>query len=90
VGVLACAAPAVQVFAQKGSLTVILAGAAVGAVGSVLAARLLSSLLFGVSPHDPGVLAAALLLLGATALLASWLPAARAARVDPMTTLRSE
>ena len=74
----------------KGSLTVILAGAAVGAVGSVLAARLLSTLLFGGSPHDPAVLAAALALLGATALLASWLPAARAARVDPMTTLRSE
>jgi ABC-type lipoprotein release transport system permease subunit len=55
-----------------------------------VAGRLLSSLLFGVSPYDPVVIGGALAVLGATAIAASWLPAARAAHVDPMATLRAE
>jgi len=74
----------------KGSLAVVAAGMVLGALGSIAAGRLLSGLLFGVAPHDPAVIGGALLLLGMAALAASCLPAARAARLDPMATLRAE
>jgi len=74
----------------KGSLGVVALGMILGALLSVAAANQISSLLFGVSPHDPVVLVGAVLVLGLTALAASWFPAVRASRVDPMTTLRSE
>jgi putative ABC transport system permease protein len=74
----------------RGSLAVVAGGAVAGLVGSLAAARGLASLLFGVPPHDPRVLLGAGAVLAASALLASWLPAARAARVDPMSTLRAE
>ncbi len=65
-------------------------GAAIGLVGALAAARLLRSLLFGVTPLDPvSVLGAAALLVGASSL-ASWLPARRATRVDPVVVLRTE
>jgi ABC-type antimicrobial peptide transport system permease subunit len=47
-------------------------------------------MLFGVTPADPGVFALAAAALGATALVAGWLPAHRASRIDPMTALRHE
>ena len=65
-------------------------GMVLGALSSIAAANQISSLLFGVSPHDPVVLVGAVLVLGLTALAASWFPAVRGSRVDPMTTLRSE
>jgi putative ABC transport system permease protein len=74
----------------RGSLGVVALGMGIGALLSIAAARQITSLLFGVSPQDPVVLAGAVLVLGVTALGASWLPAVRASRVDPMTTLRSE
>ncbi len=74
----------------EGSLAVVGVGMAVGALASVAAASQISSLLFGVSPHDPIALGGAVVVLGLTAFVASWFPAARAARVDPMATLRSE
>jgi predicted permease len=74
----------------RGSLGVVALGMGIGALLSIAAARQITSLLFGVSPQDPVVLAGAVLVLGVTALAASWLPAVRASRVDPMTTLRSE
>jgi putative ABC transport system permease protein len=74
----------------KGSLAVVVVGMVTGALLSIAAANQISSLLFGVSPHDPVVLVGAVLVLGLTALAASWFPAVRASRVDPMTTLRSE
>jgi predicted permease len=74
----------------KGSLAVVGSGMALGAGGSVLAGRLLGNMLFGVSPHEPAVIASALGVLALAAFAASWLPAARASRVDPMATLRSE
>jgi ABC-type antimicrobial peptide transport system permease subunit len=52
--------------------------------------RLLSSLLFGVNPFDPATYAAVTAGLGAVALLATWLPARQATRIDPMLALRSE
>jgi putative ABC transport system permease protein len=66
------------------------AGALAGAAGALGASRLMRALLFGVGPSDPAVYAAVgLLLVGATAA-ASWIPARRAARVDPVVALRAE
>ncbi len=52
--------------------------------------RVLRSVLFGVTPHDPITIFASVLLIFAIAALAAWLPARRAARIDPMTALRYE
>jgi putative ABC transport system permease protein len=67
-----------------------LVGVAVGVVGAAGATRLMEAVLFGVSPVDPvtyGAVAAGLI---AIALVATWVPARRAARVDPMEALRAE
>jgi putative ABC transport system permease protein len=50
----------------------------------------MSGMLFGVSPRDPVAFAGALTVLGAVALLSSYLPARRATRVDPVTALRND
>jgi predicted permease len=63
-------------------------GIVVGVVVSALSASVMASLLYGVRPHDPAVFLIAPLLLFAVAVLASYLPARRATRVDPMVALR--
>ena len=65
-------------------------GLGVGLVVALAATRLLRSMLFGVEPGDPLTLVAVLATLGAVALLASYLPARRAARTDPLVALRAE
>jgi predicted permease len=65
-------------------------GAAVGIAGAFAATRLLSSLLFGVTPTDPFTFLGVSLLLLLVAVLSSWLPARRATKVDPMEALRYE
>ena len=65
-------------------------GVALGIVGALAASRLLAGFLFGVTPNDPGVFIAVPAVLGLVALGACALPARRAARVDPVTALRSE
>jgi ABC-type antimicrobial peptide transport system permease subunit len=65
-------------------------GLALGLVGSYLAAQSLSSLLFGVTPHDAPTFVTTSGLFAATAALACYLPARRAMRVDPVDALRSE
>jgi putative ABC transport system permease protein len=73
-----------------GAMTLTLAGVAIGVVGSVVGARLLAALLFGVSPGDPATFLAVALILTGVAAGASYLPARRAVRVDPMVALRGE
>lgn len=70
--------------------TVAAAGIALGLMGAVFAARLISSLLYGVAPLDPLTYAGAAGLLLVVALLAAWVPARRAASIDPMQALRYE
>jgi hypothetical protein len=65
-------------------------GAGIGLVAAVALSRTIEALLFGVSAYDPVAYIAVVALLFATALLASWIPARRAARVDPMVALREE
>jgi predicted permease len=69
--------------------TVALAGIAVGFSAALAGGRLVESLLYDVSPRDPGILAATTLMLLGVALLACWLPARRAARINPVETLRA-
>jgi len=67
-----------------------LVGVAIGLAGAVALTRVLASLLYDVTPTDPLTLAGVSLVLAAIALLASYLPARRAARIDPMAALRYE
>ena len=64
------------------------AGVAVGAAASLAATRMVSSMLYGVNAADPLTFGLAGLFLGAVALLAAWLPAFRATRIDPISALR--
>lgn len=65
-------------------------GLVLGLGGAVGFTRLMRSLLFGISPLDPITFAAMAVLLAAAAVLASYLPARRAAAVPPVETLRAE
>jgi ABC-type antimicrobial peptide transport system permease subunit len=67
-----------------------LGGVAVGVSSAAALTRYLQTLLFGVTPLDPVTFVAAPLLLAAVALLACYLPARRAATIDPMIALRCE
>jgi putative ABC transport system permease protein len=74
----------------KESGTWVAIGLTVGIAASLALTRTAQTLLFGVQPGDPATMATALAGLGIVALLASYLPARQAARVDPMTTLKDE
>ena len=65
-------------------------GTLVGLVVSLVAARLLSNLLYGVTPTDPFAFGCGSALVILVALVASWIPARRAASIDPMQALRTE
>ena len=73
-----------------GSLAVAGAGVVAGLATSLATSRVLERLLFGIPPHDAGVLTASALLLMVLSAAANWLPARRAARTDPLTALRAE
>lgn len=74
----------------RGGMRLVMLGGLAGLVLSALLAQLLSRLLYGVPALDPLTFAGVPLVLGAVALLAAWIPALRAARVDPVTALRSD
>ena len=77
-----------MILRETGLLLVVglVAGVALSAAGM----RLITSRLYGLVPSDPVTLAAAVLVLAGVALVAAWLPAYRASRVDPLVALRYE
>jgi predicted permease len=80
----------VAALVTKHGLTLSVSGIVVGLVLVAIVARFLRSMLFEIAPTDPVTLGAASAILLAFALLASWIPARRAARVNPMEALRSD
>lgn len=68
----------------------ILTGLAVGVGGAFYATRVVASFLFETTPHDPGTFVGVLALVGVAGCLAAWIPARRAARVQPVSALRAE
>jgi len=78
-----------RLFLREGA-RLIVAGLIAGLAGAIAATRAMSTLLFGVSARDPVTFAAVAGALALVALLASYIPARRAARVDPMVALRND
>jgi predicted permease len=72
------------------SLRIVAVGVVLGVIAALVAGRWIAPLLFEVSPRDPIVLAAVVVTLFGVSLLASWIPAVRAARVDPGEALRAD
>jgi ABC-type antimicrobial peptide transport system permease subunit len=66
------------------------AGAAAGVVGALAVTRLLANMLYNISPYDPMTLAAVLVVILAVSLMACYLPARRATRVDPAVAVRED
>jgi putative ABC transport system permease protein len=87
---LGASACQVQALMARSGLRMTLGGIAIGVPAALASTRALEGILSGTSPTDPAVFAAVTATLAVVALLASWLPARRAARVDPLTILRSE
>jgi ABC-type antimicrobial peptide transport system permease subunit len=75
---------------MRESLTLVGAGVALGIPAALAAGRLVSSVLYGTKATDPIIIAASALVMIAVAALAGYLPARRAAKVDPMVALRYE
>ena len=72
------------------AMTIVGVSVGIGLVGAFAATRLLNSLLFGISAWDPLTFSAIVILISVVAFFASWLPARRASRVDPIVALRTE
>jgi putative ABC transport system permease protein len=79
----------VWMFLREGTV-LILVGVSAGLAGALAGGRWMAALLFGVTPGDPATVAAAVLTLGLTAAGAIYLPARRAARIDPADALRAD
>ena len=74
----------------RGSIRLVLWGAALGLVLTLSAAKLIAVFLYDVSPYDPLAITVAVAALLMVAIAASWIPARRASRIDPVTALRTE
>jgi ABC-type antimicrobial peptide transport system permease subunit len=79
-----------QTFLQDLRFGLTIAGIVIGAVAALLLTRLMGHLLYKVSPRDPIAFGAALIVLIAVALVACFLPAHRATRIDPVQALREQ
>jgi ABC-type antimicrobial peptide transport system permease subunit len=77
-----------QIVMQGGAVSLI--GIAIGLAGAFAGSRLIASVLYGVDPRDPMVFAMMAVTLQVVALAACWIPARRAARLDPTIALRAE
>ncbi|HLE69827.1 MAG TPA: FtsX-like permease family protein, partial [Vicinamibacteria bacterium] len=77
-------------FVLRHGAVLVLAGIGLGFAGALASGRLLEGLLFGIEPSDPATFLLVPLVLSTVAILASWLPARRATRVDPAVVLRQE
>jgi ABC-type antimicrobial peptide transport system permease subunit len=75
---------------MKQTVILVSGGIAIGIVGALISGQLMASLLYRMQPTDPATLAGTAFVLLAIALLAAYLPALRASRVDPMSALRTE
>jgi ABC-type antimicrobial peptide transport system permease subunit len=73
-----------------GAVKTVLPGIAIGIVAAWVAGRWIESLLFGITGRDIATLAAVAVSLLVTTVLAAWIPALRASRLDPLRTLRAE
>ena len=87
---LGASARSVKVLVLGQGMMPVAAGVVLGLAGAFALTRFMESLLFGVTPTDPATFAAVSVLLASIAALASYLPARRATRVDPVTVLRQE
>jgi putative ABC transport system permease protein len=87
---LGAQASQVQGLIVRGALGLVGIGLAIGIVGAAATAKVLGGLLYGVAPWDPVSYLAAITVLLGVAGLSAWIPARRAARVDPAVALRAE
>jgi putative ABC transport system permease protein len=76
-----------MILGEGGVLVVI--GLAVGVVGAAFAGRVIQGLLFGVAPHDPPTFIVVAVMMAVIGIVACWVPALRAARIDPAITMRA-
>jgi putative ABC transport system permease protein len=87
---LGAASPDVLRLVLRQGMRLVAVGLLIGLFGAWALSRVLAGQLYGISARDPLTYAAVATLLGAVAFAATWLPARRATRVDPMVSLRSE
>jgi ABC-type antimicrobial peptide transport system permease subunit len=80
----------VRRLAMRHGLTPAFIGVVLGVIGALFATRLATSMLYGIAPRDPLTFVGVVALLVLVALGASWLPARRATRVDPIVALRTD
>ena len=74
---------------REGGVLLVL-GLVLGVVGAFFAARVIRGLLFGVAPHDPVTFVGVAVMMAAIGIVACWIPALRAARIDPAITMRAQ